>query len=101
MPNITALADIVLADDNAAGFGTTPTGATTQAILTLEDNAIRWGSVDFLPTATTGPLMNPGETLLFVGNDYGSFLKQFRIINNTAGSNGVLRGVFMTGFDKA
>jgi hypothetical protein len=100
MPNITGLATISLADDNAAGFASVPIG-TTQCVLTVEDNAIRWGSASFPPTATTGNLKQVGDDILFVGNDYGDFLVQFNIINNTPSSNGTVKGVFMTGFDKA
>jgi hypothetical protein len=100
LPNILGLAAISLADDNAAGFSSVPIG-TTQAVLTVESNAVRWGDGAFPPTATTGNLRQPGDTILFVGNDYSDFLRRFQIINNTAGSNGTVKGVFMNGFDRA
>tara|TARA_Y100000310_G_scaffold329089_1_gene398333 strand:- start:2374 stop:2676 length:303 start_codon:yes stop_codon:yes gene_type:complete len=100
MPNILGLAAIALSDDAAAAFSSVPTG-TTQAILTVETNAVRLGDTGSVPTATTGLLLNPGDSLVLVGNDYGDFLRNLNIINNTAGSNGVLRGVFMTGYDRA
>ena len=100
MPKITGLAAIALADDNAAAFTSVPL-TTTQAILKCETNNVRLGDVDFPPTASTGYLWNVGETLLYVGNDYEQFLKNLRIINAVAGSNGTIRGFFMTGFDKA
>lgn len=100
MPNITGLAAISLADNNAAGFTSVP-ASTTQAVLTVEDNAIRIGSVDSPPTATTGDLNHVGDKVLFVGNNYGDFLRQLRIINNTPGSNGTLKGFFMSGYDRA
>jgi len=100
MPMITGLAEISLSDDNAAGFSSVPKGST-QCLLTVEDNAIRWGSSDSAPTASTGKPQQVGDELLFVGNNYEDFLKIFQIINDTAGSNGTVKGVFMTGFDKA
>jgi len=100
MPRQTGLANITLANDNAAGFDDVPVG-TTQGVLTVEDNAIRVGDVNNLPTASTGLQLFPGDPLLFVGNDYGDFLRQLRIINDTPGSNGVLKGFFMDGFDRA
>lgn len=100
MPNITGLAAIALADDAAAGFTSVPI-STTQAILKCETNNVRLGDGVSPPTASTGYLWTVGETLLFVGNDYGRFLVNLQIINAVAGSNGTIRGIFMTGFDKA
>lgn len=102
-PVVLGLAEISLADDNAAGFSGSPTVpvGTTQCILTVEDNDIRWGDSSFPPTATTGNLRKVGDTIMFVGNDYGDFLRKFQIINNTGGSNGTVKGVFMNGFDTA
>jgi hypothetical protein len=100
MPNITGIAAVALSDDNAASLGTIPTG-TTQAILGCESNAIRVGDSGSVPTATSGYLMNPGDVLALVGNDYGDFLRNLQIINNTSGSNGELRGFYMTGYDRA
>lgn len=102
MPNILGLLEISLANDSAAGFAAdgVPTG-TTQALLKCETNNVRLGSAGSLPTATTGYLWTVGESLLFVGNDYGDFLRNLRIINATAGANGTIKGVAMTGFDRA
>lgn len=100
MPNVLGLAAITLADDSAAGFSSVPTG-TTQAVLAVENNAIRVGDVDFPPTATTGLPLFPGDVIHVIGNDYGGWLGNFRIINNTPGSNGVVKGYFQDGFDRA
>ncbi len=100
MPNITGLAAISLSDDAAAGFSSVPTG-TTQAFLKCESNNVRLGDASSVPTASTGYLWSVGETLAFVGNDYGDFLRNLRIINATAGSNGAIKGVFENGFDRS
>ncbi len=100
MPNILGLAAISLTDDAAAGFASVPTG-TTQAILKCESNSVRLGDATSVPTASTGYLWSVGETLAFVGNDYGDFLRNLNIINATAGSNGVIKGIFFNGFDRA
>lgn len=100
MPNIVGLAALVLAADTAAAFDSDPPISATQAILRCETNAVRIGSVDQVPTASTGLLMNPGDVLDVSGNDFRTFFKSFRAINAVAGANGVLRGIFYTGFDK-
>jgi hypothetical protein len=100
MPSILGKADINLSSDAATGFSSVPAG-TTQAVLTVESNAIRWASSNSSPTAALGTLQFPGDVLQFVGNDYGDFLRNFQIINDTAGANGRVQGVFMNGFDRA
>jgi hypothetical protein len=91
---------ITLADDNAAGFSTVqPT--THQAILTCEGNAIRWRADGTSPTATVGTRMAAGDTLILMGSDYNDFLKLFKIVNDTAGSNGTISGAGFSGLNMA
>jgi hypothetical protein len=100
MPSQLGVIQKTLADDTAATLGTIPTG-TTQAILVCEDNAIRWRADGTSPTASSGIPMNVGDVMLFVGNDYGDFLRKMEIINQVAGANGAIEGAALTGYDRA
>ena len=94
---------ITLSDDNAASFSAVPKG-TTQALLVCESNSIRWRADGTAPTRTgsdTGTLMAAGDTLSFMGSDYGDMLRRFQVINAGAGSNGTIRGAAFSGLDRA
>jgi hypothetical protein len=100
MPNQTGHLDTTKADDNAGSIGTIPI-RTTQAIITCEDNAIRWRADGTAPTAAVGTLMNVGDVLTLAGNDYNAFLNRFSFINAVAGANGNLQAALLDGFDRA
>ncbi len=90
---------IELADDSAKGF-TSVEATTHQAFLVCEDNAIRWRS-DAEPTASVGTPMSPGDNIALMGSDYGDFLRNFKIINQTPGQNGKITGAGFSGLDRA
>jgi hypothetical protein len=100
MPNSLGHTDSTKAADSAGGLGTIPTG-TTQAILTCEDNSLRWRADGTDPTAAVGNRMDAGDRLLLFGNDYNAFLTNFSYINLTGGANASLQAEFLDGFDRA
>lgn len=100
MANHVEMLSIVLADDAAAGFASVDL-RTTQAILTCEGNAVRWRADGTDPTATVGVLMAVGDTVSFMGAGYHDLLTKFRIVNDSAGSNGTIQGAGFDGLDRA
>ena len=100
MPSQLGHTDSTKSDDNAGSLGTIPTG-TTQAILTCEDNSLRWRADGTAPTASVGVRMDVGDKMTLSGNDYGDFLRNFSYINLNSGSNASLQISFLNGFDRA
>jgi hypothetical protein len=100
MPNHVGYVDVTKTDDTAGGLGTIGP-SVTQASLKCEDNALRWRADGTAPTNDVGKLMNVGDELLLVGNDYGSFLNAFSFINDADGSNARIQGPLLDGFDRA
>jgi len=98
--NQTGHTDDTKSADTAGGLGTIPAG-TTQAVIKCEDNSLRWRADGTDPTADVGKRMDVGDEHLFVGNDYGDFLRNFSYINLTAGSNASIQASFFSGFDRA
>lgn len=45
--------------------------------------------------------MAVGDTLILMGSDYNDFLKLFKIVNDTAGSNGTISGAGFSGLNMA
>lgn len=62
--------EIITVADTAVGFtaaNITSAGSATKAVCTLETAAIRFYSTGSTPTATTGHLLNVGETVTITG----------------------------------
>jgi hypothetical protein len=99
MPNQTGRIAVTLSDDNAASLGTIPK-PTTQAILACEDNAIRIRADGTDPTASAGLTLFPGDILNLFGGNWENFLRNAKIINDTAGANGRIEGISFSGISR-